>query len=86
MKLKNGFILREVGGECVVVPTGADIDLNGMITLNKTAKTLWLRLENGAEIDDLVSALIEEYEVDEDKARSSAVAFVEKLKGHGFLE
>lgn len=86
MKLKNGFILRDVGGECVVVPTGADIDLNGMITLNETAKTLWLCLEKGAELEDLVNALLDEYDVDEARARAAAEGFVEKLKGHGFLE
>ncbi|MBE6587080.1 MAG: PqqD family protein [Ruminococcaceae bacterium] len=86
MKLKNGFILRDIGGECVAVPTGSDIDLNGMITLNETAKTLWLCLEKGAELSDLVKALTDEYEVDEETARKAAVSFTEKLKGHGFLE
>ena len=49
MKLKDGFILRSVAGETVVVPTGDDLDLNMMITLNETGKFLWEHLEKGAE-------------------------------------
>ncbi len=86
MKLKNGFVLREIGGDCVVIPTGNDLDLNCMITLNETGKTLWKRLETEAEISDLTEALLSEYDVDEKTAEASAVAFVEKLKGNGFLE
>jgi len=85
MKLKNGFILREVAGDCVAVPTGSELNFNGMITLNGTAKTLWLCLEKGAELPDLVAALTAEYDVDAETAEKHAVAFVEKLKGLNFL-
>ena len=53
MKLKEGFILRSVAGETVVVPTGDDLDLNMMITLNDSGKLLWQCLEKGAEQEDL---------------------------------
>lgn len=85
MKLKNGFILREVGGECVVVPSGADIDLNGMITLNATAKTLWQRLEQEATEQDLVDALLAEYEVSEETARGAVTRFIATLQENDFL-
>lgn len=85
MKLKNGFILRDVGGECVVVPSGADIDLNGMITLNATAKTLWQQLEQEADTADLVAALLAEYEVDEATARAAVDRFIATLKENDFL-
>jgi hypothetical protein len=45
MKLKEGFVLRDVAGSCVVVPTGTDLNFNGMISLNDTGKVLWQRLE-----------------------------------------
>ena len=85
MKLKNGFILREVGGECVVVPSGADIDLNGMITLNATAKTLWQRLEQEATEQELVDALLVEYEVSEETARGAVARFIATLQENDFL-
>ena len=86
MKLKEGFVLRDVAGSCVVVPTGADINFNGMISLNDTGKTLWQRLEAEATIDDLVDSLTAEYDVDRDTAKVGAERFVEKLRQHGFIE
>ena len=86
MKLKEGFVLKEIAGECVVVSANADLDLNGVITLNSTAKTLWLALEAGVEgVDELVIALTNEYEVDEAVARRAAESFVSKLKELNFL-
>ena len=49
MKLKDGFILRTVAGETVVLPTGGVTDFDMMITLNDTGKFLWERLVVGAE-------------------------------------
>ena len=85
MKLKDGFILRQVAGENVVIPSGNGLDLNMMITLNDTGKFLWERLETGAEEAELVQALRAEYAVDADTAAKAVVDFVKKLKGHGFL-
>ena len=80
MKLKEGFILRQVAGENVALSVSADIDLNGMITLNDTGCTLWKRLEQESTLEDLTAALLAEYEVDEQTARIAAELFVAKLK------
>lgn len=85
MKLKDGFILREVAGEHVVLNVGADVDMNGMITLNQTGCTLWKRLQEEAELADLTKALLDEYEVDEPTAAAAAERFVDKLKGLNLL-
>jgi len=86
MKLKSGFVLSEVVGETVVLPSGDDLNLNMMITLNETGKFLWERLDKGASADELVSALLSEYDVDEKTARASVEKFVEKLRENSFLE
>lgn len=86
MKLKEGFILRDVAGETVVIPTGDAMNLNQMITLNGTGKFLWEKLAVGAEQDELVEALLAEYDVDRARAEQSVAAFVDKLKAHGFLQ
>ena len=86
MKLKDGFLLREVAGETVVIPTGDTMDLNMMITLNETGKFLWQRLETGAEEGELVTALLSEYDVDEATAKAHVAAFVGKLKEHDFFD
>ena len=85
MKLKEGYIMRVVAGQIVVLPTGDDLDLNLMITLNETGKFLWNILETGATEDELVAAVLASYDVDEDTARNAVVSFVSKLNEHGFL-
>lgn len=85
MKLKDGFILREVAGQIVVLPTGEELDLNMMITLNETGAFLWKQLENEHDEASLVAALLGEYDVDEATAKSAVVGFLAKLNENGFL-
>lgn len=85
MKLKDGFVLREVAGQTVVLPSGEDLDLNMMITLNDTGKFLWQLCQTETDEQELVSALLREYRVDEDRARSAVSGFIHKLKEHDFL-
>ena len=85
MKIKNGFILRSVAGQTVVLPTGDDLDLNMMITLNETGAFLWEHLQGETDENALVSALLSEYDVDKSTARKAVSGFVAKLNDHGFL-
>lgn len=86
MKLKKGFLLREVAGRIVVVPEGDVLNLNLMISLNGTGRFLWERLEKGASDQELKEALMDQYNVDEQLAGADVQAFIEKLNQHGFLE
>lgn len=86
MKLKKGFVLREVAGETVVVPVNAELNFNGMITLNETAKALWKVLENETTEDALVKAILGEFNIDEATAQNDVALFIQKLKGLDFLE
>lgn len=85
MKIKDGYILRTIAGDNVVLPSGDELDLSIMITLNDTGRFLWERLEKGAEVDELVAALLEEYDVDEATARAGVDAFVTKLEENALL-
>ena len=86
MKLKGGFVLSEIAGKKVAVPVEGDVDLNMMITLNGTGAFLWERLQEDVSVDQLVNALLAEYDVDEATARRSVNAFVGKLKENGFID
>lgn len=85
MKIKDGFLLRQVGGQCVVLPVGEELDMNMMITLNETGTFLWEQLQKETDEAALVAALLGEYDVDAETARASVRRFVEKIDGHGFL-
>ena len=86
MKLKEGFIVREVAGQIVALPTGDELDLNMMITLNETGKFLWEHLTEETDETSLVAALLAEYDVDEAAAAQAVAGFVATLNSHGFLE
>ena len=85
MKIKNGFVLRTVAGETVVLPTGATADVDMMITLNDTGRFLWECLQKDTDENALVEALLGEYEVSREKAADAVTAFVARLKELDFL-
>ena len=85
MKMKNGFVLRTVAGETVVLPTGGVTNFDMMITLNDTGRFLWEHLENETNESELVQALLAEYDVTEEVATKSVAAFVARLKELDFL-
>ncbi len=85
MKIKPGFVVREVAGQIVALPTGEELNLNMMITLNETAKFLWEQLEQEQDRQQLVDALMAEYQIDADLAGTAVDGFLEKLQHHGFL-
>ncbi len=80
MKIKDGFILREVAGSFIVVAVGDAVKtFNGIITLNETGAFLWKALEQGATEEELLKALLEEYDVDESVAKEHVKKFIAKL-------
>ncbi|MBQ7235876.1 MAG: PqqD family protein [Clostridia bacterium] len=87
MKIKDGFILREVAGNFIVVAVGGAVkDFNGVITLNEVGAFLWKKLESGATEEDLVAALLSEYEVEKDVAEADVKKFVDKLINAGLVK
>ena len=86
MKLKNGYILREVAGSTVVVSIDPTSTFQNMLRLNGSGKILWERLAAGATRDELVSALLAEYEIDAETASRDTDAFLNTLRGFGALE
>lgn len=87
MKVKEGFMLREVADNYVVVPVGsAATKFNGVITLNSTGAFLWKKLTKEITISELVSSLVQEYEVDATIARTDVEKFIEKLAGANLIE
>ena len=85
MKIKDGFLLRQIAGQTVVLPTGSELDLNMMITLNDTGAFLWELLQEETSKEALVAALLKEYDVDEARAYACVDSFIEKLEKNEFL-
>lgn len=87
MKIKNGFVLRQVANLWVVMPFGAQLlDFNGMIKLNDCGAMLWKELEQGSDREGLTQALTREYRVSREDAWQDAGEFLDKLAQAGCLE
>lgn len=87
MKIKDGFMLREVAGSHVVVPMGkAAANFNGMITLNEMGAFLWKRLEQGATRESLLADVLAEYDVTEERALAGIDRFLARLTEEEFIE
>lgn len=86
MKLKDGFVLRQVAGEYVAIPSGNEVDLNKMITLNETGAFLWEHMNAETTPEALAEALLAEYDVDRDTAIKCVGGFIAKLEDYGLLD
>ncbi len=89
MKQKEGFVLRDVCGEQVIVGEGlGTIDFGKLISLNETAAWLWQKAHElgDFDIDTLTSALCDEYEVKEDMAREDVEKIVRQWKELDIIE
>lgn len=86
MKIKEGYVLKEVAKEYIVVPVGDEaINFNGILTLNKSAKLLFEALQKDVEIDDLVKLLLDRYDIDQEKALEDVKAFIHVLESRNIL-
>ena len=87
MKIKPGYVLREVAGQIVVVPVGQEaLNLNGLITLNKSGKILWDRLQSDVTKEQLVEALLSKYDVSKEVVTKDIEEFLSVLQNKNILE
>ena len=87
MKIKEGFVLREVSGNFIVVAVGEGIKtFNGMIKLNETGKIIWDMLAEGSDKDSIVKRICDEYEADAAMVEADVDSFIKTLQGANILE
>ena len=87
MKIKKGFILREVSGSFIVVAVGAaSKEFKGLITLNETGAFLWEKLVSGNTKEGLVEALLNEYDAPKDVIEADVDAFLKIITDGGLVE
>lgn len=87
MKIKEGFVLRNVVDEHIVMPTGDNIaKFEGAVVLNEVAAFVYKQLENPVGRDDLLAAMLAEYEIDEATAAADLDALLEQFQNMGLIE
>ena len=86
MILKQGFMLKKILDDYIVVPTGNNIvDFAVAISLNETGAFLWEQLESDKTPEDLANALAGEYDISADEVRADVDEFISLLNNHGLL-
>ena len=87
MKLNGEFVVRQVVDETVVVPVGQTaLRFNGMIVLNDVSEVIWHCLEQETELDRIVTAVTDAFEVSGEEARADIVEFLDKLRKIQLIE
>ena len=74
MKIKNGFVLREMCGENIVTGEGLEhINFNKLVSLNPTATYLWKELVGkDFATEDMAKLLIDRYGIDKELAMTDS--------------
>lgn len=88
MRISQDFVVREIAGEHIVVPTGQEaLKFHGLIALNEVGAFLWKLLqEKERTAEDLITSLCEEYEVDTQSAREDIAEFLQTLRDRDMLK
>ena len=88
MKIKSGFIKRDVAGKTMVVATGElSKKFKGMITLNETGKFIWELLEKETTKEEIIEKMLEVFEgVDRATVERDVTVFINKLMEDNILE
>jgi hypothetical protein len=82
MQLRQSELTWDVAGDELVI-----LDLQGSVylKLNGTARVLWERLTKPCTESDLVAALVDAYEIDEQRAATDVASFLEDLRRRRLL-
>ena len=86
MKIYKEFVLREIAGDYIIIPTGKTVlEFNGLITVNEVGASIWKMLQEETSFEKLVQGILEEYDVDDSVARQDVQEFLDKLVEGGIL-
>ncbi len=80
MEIKKELMKRTIAGETFLVPVGKTIyDHNGMFFLTEVGGFIWELLPDALTEEEIVAAVLAEYDVDEATATADVAAFLKKL-------
>lgn len=85
MKLNNDFILHQLDGETLLVPTGAAA-FNGLVQGNKSVMVILECLEHDTTEDEIVARLKERFDGSEDDMRADVRDVIAQLRSIGAID
>lgn len=86
MHISEGFIIREIAGETIAIPSGeAARDLSGLIALNPSGRILFDKLRSEQTVESLTETLLENFDIDYETAKNDVEEFLDILRNSGVL-
>ena len=87
MKIKDGYILKKVAGENIVVATGeARLSFNGIITFNEVGAEVFALLDGTRTEEQIVDELLKMYNAPKEVISADVNRLIEKMRAQGLLE
>ena len=87
MVAKQGFVLRNVVDEHILMPTGDNIGaFGGSVVMNDVSAFIWEKLQNPMSKEDLLQAVLDEFDVEKDMAERDLDSLLFNLKEYGVIE
>lgn len=87
MKARGGFILRNLAGEYVLAPVGKNIKaFDGVAVMNELSAFIWDQLQRDVSRQELLSAILEEYDVEEETCLRDLDAVLKDMLKMGVIE
>ena len=87
MKIREGFVLRNVADEHMVMPTGENVGkFGGAVVLSDVAAFAFEQLRRPVSREDLLSLILAEYDVDAETATADLDALLAQFREMNLLE
>ncbi len=83
--IRQGYVVREIAGEFIAVPVDSSCGTN-IIILNPVSKFLWEELQNEKSFDELLDAMLKNYEVSKEEAEADLKDFIMQLIENGLMK
>ena len=81
MEIKKKLMKRQIGGETFLVPLGKSVyDTNGLFFLTELGAFIWDRLPQVQSEEEIVNAILDEYDVEQAQAAQDVSDFFGKLR------
>ena len=87
MKAKEGFVLRNIVGEHILMPVGENIGkFKGTVLFNDVSAFIWEKLQNPITREELLEAILEQFEVEREVAEPDLDAVLKNMEEYGIIE
>lgn len=80
--IKQGYIVREIAGEYIAVPVDSSCG-KSIVVFNPVSYFLWQELQSEKSFDELLDAMLKNYDISKDEAEKDLKDFLLQLEENG---